>query len=137
MQRFRSNLLSRIHILLISAVVLVLVGACAGVPEPQDWIKVGETTREDVVKRYGQPDLVMASEEGETAIYRARDSRGSTPPMEIPTVQAGPFGTATTRMEPVKPGMRNGSGNGRQQERPEQELQIRYNAQGIVQEIIR
>lgn len=133
MQRSRNTLLSRLHILFISWGVLALVGACAGVPEQKDWIKVGETTREEVVKRYGQPDLVMASEEGETAIYRARDPRGSTPQMEIPTMQAGPFGTATTRMEPIKPGERNGSANGR----PEQELHIRYNAQGIVQEIIR
>lgn len=137
MQRLRRILLSRLHILLISWGVLVLVGACAEVPAQKDWIKTGVTTREEVVKRYGQPDLVMASDEGETAIYRPRDPKRPTPQVEIPTMQAGPFGTATTRMEPVKPGLRNGSGNGKQQERPEQDLRIRYNAQGVVQEIIR
>jgi len=129
--------LSRLHLLLISWAVLVLVGACAEVPAQKDWIKTGVTTREEVVKRYGQPDLVMASDEGETAIYRPRDPKRPTPQVEIPTMQAGPLGTVTTRMEPVKPGLRNGSGNGKQQERPEQDLRIRYNAQGVVQEIIR
>ncbi len=137
MQRSRRILLSRLHLLLISWAVLVLVGACAEVPAQKDWIKTGVTTREEVVKRYGQPDLVMASDEGETAIYRPRDPKRPTPQVEIPTMQAGPLGTVTTRMEPVKPGLRNGSGNGKQQERPEQELRIRYNAQGVVQEIIR
>jgi hypothetical protein len=117
--------------------VLALVGACAEVPAQKDWIKAGVTTREEVVKRYGQPDLVMASDEGETAIYRPRDPKRPTPQAEIPTMQVGPLGTVTTKMEPVKMGTGNGPANGRQQERPEQELRIRYNAQGVVQEIIR
>ncbi len=132
MQWSRRILLSRIHLLLISWGVLVLVGACAEVPAQKDWIKTGETTREEVVKRYGQPDLVMASEDGETAIYRPKDPKRSAPKVEVPTMQAGPFGTATTRMEPVN----MGPGSGKQQERPEQELRIHYNAQGVVQEII-
>jgi hypothetical protein len=137
MQRLRRILLSRLHLLVISWGVLVLVSACAEVPAQKDWIKTGVTTREEVVKRYGQPDFIMASEDGETATYRARDPKRSPPRVEVPTMQAGPFGTATTKMEPVKPGLRNGSGNGKQQERPEEELRIRYDAQGVVQEIIR
>jgi len=137
MQRSRRILLSRLHLLLISWAVLVLVGACAEVPAQKDWIKTGVTTREEVVKRYGQPDLVMASDEGETAIYRPRDPKRPTPQAEIPTMQVGPLGTVTTKMEPVKMGTGNGPANGRQQERPEQELRIRYNAQGVVQEIVR
>jgi len=128
MQMARHNLPSRLYILLISWSVFVLLGACAEVPAQKDWIKIGETAREEVVKRYGQPDLVMASEEGEMAIYRPKDPKRPTSQAEIPTMQAGPFGTVTTRMEPVKIGTDYG---------PQQELRIRYNAQGIVQELIR
>lgn len=135
MQRLRHNRLSRFHLLLISWGILVFIGACAEVPAQKDWIKTGETTRAEVVKRYGQPDLVMVSEEGETVIYRPREPKRPTPQAEIPTMQVGPFGTVTTKMEPVKMGTGNGPANGRQQERPEQELRIRYNAQGVVQEI--
>jgi hypothetical protein len=129
--------MSRLQFLLLSFGALVLVGACASVPDQGDWIKIGQTTREEVVKRYGQPDLVRASEEGETAIYRPRGSSRSTPQMQIPTVQAGPLGTTTTKMEPVNPGLGGRPMNGGPGERPEQELHIRYNTQGIVQELIR
>ena len=43
----------------------------------------------------------------------------------------------TTKMEPINPGVGTNPTNGNVQERPEQELRIRYNAQGIVQELIR
>jgi len=120
-----------------SGVLLVLLVACAVAPDQSDWIKIGQTTREDVVKRYGMPDLVIASEAGETAIYRPRAPKQSAPQVQIPTVQAGPLGTVTTRMEPVNSESGSRDTNGRLQERPEQELRIRYNAQGIVQELIR
>ena len=134
-----NNLLSRLQLPLISwgALALVLVGACAGVPDQRDWIKIGQTTREEVVKRYGQPDFVKTSEEGETAVYRPKDPGRSTPQMEIPTMQAGPLGTSTTKMEPINPGVGARPMSGSQQERPGQELHIRYNTQGIVQELTR
>ena len=137
MRWLRNNLLSRLQLPLISWGALVLVGACAVVPDQRDWIKIGQTTREEVVERYGQPDLVLTSEEGGTAIYRPRDLRRTTPKMEIPTMQAGPLGTAATKMEPLNPGLGTRPTNGRPQERPEQELRIRYNAQGIILELIR
>lgn len=137
MRCLRKDRISRLQILLLSFGALVLVGACASVPDQGEWIKIGQTTRDEVVKRYGQPDLVMASKEGETEIYRPRDSGRATPKMEIPTVQAGPLGTTTTKMEPVNPGSGTRPTNGGLQERPEQELRIRYNSQGIVQELIR
>jgi len=139
MRCLRKNFMSCLQLPLISwgALVLVLLGACAEVPEQKDWIKIGQTTREEVIKRYGQPDLVMASEEGETAIYRARGPIRSAPQVEIPTMQAGPGGTMTTKMEPINPGSGSRPTSGGLQERPEQELRIRYNAQGIVQELNR
>jgi hypothetical protein len=115
----------------------MLLSACARVPDQKDWIKVGETTREEVVARYGQPDLIMDSEGGEIAIYRPRDSKRSPPQVQIPTVQAGPLGTVTTKTEPVKPGLGTRPMNSGMEERPEKELRIRYDARGIVQEVIR
>ena len=137
MRWLSNNLLFRLRLLLLSLGTLVFVGACAVVPDQRDWIKIGQTTREEVVERYGQPDLVRVFEEGEIAIYRPRDPRGSTPRLEIPTVQAGPLGTMTTKMEPINPDLGTSPTNGNLQGRPEQELRIRYNAQGIVQELIR
>ena len=137
MQWLRANLLVRFQLLSISLCTLVCVGACAVAPDQRDWIKIGQTTREEVVERYGQPDLVKVSEEGDIAIYWPRGSKGSTPRLEIPTAQAGPLGTMTTKMEPINPGVGTNPTNGNVQERPEEELRIRYNAQGIVQELIR
>ena len=137
MQWLGNNLLFYLQFLLISFGTLVLVCACAAVPDQRDWIKIGQTTREEVVKRYGQPDLVRVSEGEEVAIYRPKDPRQSTPRLEIPTVQAGPLGTTTTKMEPINSGLGTKPMNGNLQEKPEQELRIRYNAQGIVQELIR
>jgi hypothetical protein len=137
MQWLNNNLLFCLQFLLISFGTLVVVGACAVVPDRMDWIKIDQTTRGEVVERYGQPDLVKVSEEGEIAIYRPRNPIGSAPRLEIPTVQAGPLGTMTTKMEPINPGLGTRSPNGNLQERPEQELRIRYNARGIVQELIR
>ena len=114
-----------------------LLGACAAVPDTEEWITVGRTTKGEVIERYGQPDLVMASGEEETAIYRSRDLKSPAPHIEIPTIQAGPLGSATTKMEPINPGFATGPSNGSLQKRPERELHIRYNTQGIVQEISR
>jgi len=101
MRCLRKDRMSRLQLPLISWGTLVLIGACSVVPDQRDWIKIGQTTREEVVERYGQPDLVMASEEGGTAIYRPRDPRRTTPKMETPTMQARPLGTAATKMEPL------------------------------------
>jgi hypothetical protein len=115
---------------------VALAGACAGVQDQRDWIKVDETKREDVIARYGQPDLIMASEDGDIAIYRSRDAKRSPPPVQVPTVQAGPLGTVTTRTEPLKPGLGTRPTDSGVEERPEQELRIRYDALGIVRERI-
>ena len=122
-------LTSRLGLLFASCGTLVMIHACSTVSDQIGWIKVGQTTRQEVVARYGQPDLVMASEEGEVAIYRRGDPSGSAPRVEIPTVQAGPLGTATTKMETIEPGET-------QVKRPSRDLRIRYDAQGIVREIL-
>lgn len=138
MRWLHKTLVIHLQLLLILGGACMLIGACTVVPDQKHWITIGHTTREEVIDRYGQPDVVMASAEGETAIYRPKDSRGAPSRLEIPTVQAGPLGTVTTKMEPINPaGTSAGPTNGNLQERPAQELRIRYNAQGIVQELSR
>jgi len=124
-----------IHLLLIPVGVLIIIAACTTVADRSNWITIGQTTREEVVEKYGPPDFVMTSAEGETVIYRPRDARRSPPDVEVPTAQVGPLGTTTTRMEPIYPGASSRPTNGNLQERPTRELRIHYNAQGIVQEL--
>ncbi|TKB65411.1 MAG: hypothetical protein E8D47_06920 [Nitrospira sp.] len=136
MQWMNTNIVFCFQFLLISFGTLLVVGACAAVPDQREWIKIGHTTKEEVVERYGQPDLVRVSEEGQIAIYRPKDTIRSVPRVEVPTMQAGPLGTMTTKIEPINPGLGARLANGNLQERPEQELRIRYSTQGIVQELI-
>ena len=123
--------------LVISAGMFILIGACTAVPDQKDWITIGHTTREEVVARYGQPDVVIATSGGETVIYRPRDSGVSPSPVQIPTIQAGPLGTVTTKTEAINSGINTRPTHGNLQDRPAQELRIQYNAQGIVQELRR
>ena len=85
--------------------------------------------------RYGQPDLVIASPGGDTAIYRPTASGPSAPRVEIPTVQAGPLGSATTRMQPINPALGANDMNTKTKERLRSEIHIRYDARGVVQEL--
>lgn len=137
MRWFEKTLMPLVRFRRILWASLVLLCACAAVPQQNDWITVGQTTRDEVVEAYGQPDLVMVTAEGEAVVYRPRDVGRSTPPMEIPTVQAGPLGTTTTRMEPIKSGTGASANGGMSRRKLERELRIRYDGQGIVQEVIR
>lgn len=116
--------------------LLALLSACAFVPHQNEWILVGHTTREDVVEAYGEPDLVMAAAAGEIVVYRPLVVSHSIPPVEVPTVQAGPRGMVTTKMEPVVRGYGSTSAQGGLRVRPDRELRIRYDVHGIVQELI-
>jgi hypothetical protein len=122
---------------LFSEGVLVLLCACAGVPGQHAWIEVGRTTREEVVHAYGEPDLVMVSENGQTVLYRPMNPNRSAPRLEVPTAQPGPLGTTTTKMEPVAPSLGAAPLHGRLRERLDRELRIRYDAYGVVQELSR
>lgn len=116
---------------------LVLLSACAFVPYQTEWIAVGYTTREDVIDAYGEPDLVMVAAEGETVVYRPMNVSRSISLLEIPMAQAAPLGMMATKMEPVVRGYSPISPDGRLRRRPDRELRIRYDARGIVREIIR
>jgi hypothetical protein len=115
--------------------VLALLAACASTPSPPEWIRVGVTTKTEVIQRYGQPDLVIASPGGDTAVYRPTAPGTSVPQLEIPTAQAGPFGTATTRMQTIDPGLGAKELNGGTTERLRMEIRIRYDDRGVVQEL--
>lgn len=115
--------------------VLALLAACASTPSPPEWIRVGVTTKTEVIQRYGQPDLVIASPGGDTAVYRPTTSGPSVPQLEIPTAQAGPSGETMTRMKTIDPGLRARDLNRETEERLQPEIRIRYDARGVVQEL--
>lgn len=121
---------------MLSIGTLMLLGACATPADPTQWIRIGSTTRDEVVEQYGEPDMVLASTEGEIAIYRPRTSGESAARLEIPTAQTGPFGTATTNARPLNPGLGARSIGAGVRDRPNQELHIRYDSRGIVQAVI-
>jgi hypothetical protein len=112
-----------------------LLAACVSSPGHSEWIRVGVTTKDEVIARYGQPDLVIASPGGATAIYNPTASGPSASRLEIPTAQAGPFGTATTGMQPINPGLGAKDLNGKAKERLRKEIRIRYDDRGVVQEL--
>ena len=112
-----------------------LFAACVSAPDHPDWIQVGVTTKDEVIARYGQPDWVIASPDGDTSVYRPTASGPSAPRLEIPTAQAGPFGTATTGMQPINPGPGAKDLNGKAKERLRKEIRIRYDDRGVVQEL--
>ena len=117
--------------------VLLLIAACAATaPEQPDWIRIGITTKDEVIQRYGSPDLVIVSPEGETATFRPRNP-GQSPNVAVPTIQpGGSLGAPTTRMQEINPRAGVGSVGAGTHDRPAQEFRIRYDRQGIVQEII-
>ena len=120
---------------LMLAGAFVVAGACVTVADETNWILVGVTTRDEVVRQYGPPDLLVVSQEGETATYRPARSERPTPRIEIPEMQAGPGGQQTTRMQQIKPGLGAGTISAGTR-RPPHEIRIRYDSRGVVQEVM-
>jgi hypothetical protein len=136
----RAILCSLVCVFPLTLGLLGLLAACVSAPDHSasnhpDWIRVGVTTKDEVVTRYGQPDFVIASPGGDTAIYRPAASRSAAPQMEIPTVQAGPLGSATTQMRPINPGLDANDRSREGKERVRSEIHIRYDARGVVQKL--
>ena len=115
--------------------LLGVLASCASSPDQHDWIRIGVTTKDEVIARYGQPDLVMAAPGGDTALYRPTASGASIPRLEIPTAQAGPFGAPTTRMQSIDPGLGAKDLDRDAKVLLEREIRIRYDARGVVQEV--
>lgn len=135
-----SMLWSPVYLFPLTLGLLGILAACVSTPDYStsdhpDWIRVGVTTKDEVSTRYGQPDLVIASPGGDTVVYRPTASGSSVPQIEIPTAQAGPFGSSTTRMQPINPGLDARDLNRGTKERVRSEIHIRYDARGVVQEL--
>ena len=138
--RTRAILCSLGYAFPLTLALLGLLTACVSAPEHPapdhpDWIRIGVTTKTEVIQRYGQPDLLIASPGGDTAIYRPMAFEQSAPRLEIPTAQAGPLGSATTRMQTINPGLGANNMNTKAKERLRSEIRIRYDARGVVQEL--
>lgn len=115
--------------------ILGLLTACVSPPDHSEWIRIGVTTKDEVIARYGQPDWVIASPGGDTVMYRPTASGAAAQRVEIQTAQAGPLGSVTTRMQPIDPGLGAKDLNGKGKEGLRKELRIRYDDRGIVQEL--
>ena len=115
--------------------VLGFLAACVSAPDHRNWIQVGVTTKDEVITRYGQPDWVIVSPDGDTAVYRKTAFGPSAPRLEIPTAQTGPFGAATTGMQPIDPGLGAKDLNEKSTDRVWKEIRIRYDDRGVVQEL--
>lgn len=133
--RARNILSSLVYSFPLTLGVLGLLAACVSTPDHQDWIRAGVTTRDEVIQRYGQPNWVIASPGGDTAVYLPTASGPSAPRLEIPTAEAGPLGTATTGMQPIDPGLGAKDLNRETKERLRSKIRIRYDARGVVQEL--
>jgi hypothetical protein len=59
---------SFVQAILPAVALLGLLTACVSAPDHPDWIHVGVTTKDEVIARYGQPDWVIASPGGDTAV---------------------------------------------------------------------
>ena len=110
----------------------LLLMACAETSmDRTSWIQIGKTTKSEVVAQYGQPDSVFHERDGETVTYRP--ARQPSPSIQVPTAQAGPFGTTRTETRTIEPGLGR---NDEASRRPKQEIRIRYDAQGVVQDVM-
>lgn len=115
-----------------SLLLTFLLLACAETSVDRvSWIQIGKTTKPEVVAHYGQPDSVSREGDGETVTYRP--ARQPSPSIQVPTAQAGPFGTTRTETRTIEPGF---GGNDQASQRPHKEIRIRYDAQGVVQDVM-
>jgi hypothetical protein len=102
--------------------------ACA---DATSWIQIGKTTKSEVIAKYGEPDAVFSERDGETVTYRP--VRQPSPSIQVPTAQPGPFGTMTTQTQTIEPGLGR---NDQASQRPQNEIRIRYDAQGVVRDVM-
>jgi hypothetical protein len=129
MQRFRCPAYAPAAVLLLSLPFLLV--ACAETSiDRTSWIQIGKTTKSEVVAHYGEPDMVFNERDGETVTYRP--VRQPSPSIQVPTAQAGPLGTTRTQTQTIEPGLGR---NDQASRRPQQEIRIRYDEQGIVREV--
>lgn len=110
---------------------LLLASGCA-TGRTTEWIHPGQTTRAEILERYGEPDLIRQSADGQLAIYRPITPP---PPIDVTVARAGPSGLQIFRTEQVIPGLGAAPIEPAQSRRPLREVTIRYDDQGIVREV--
>jgi hypothetical protein len=130
MRRCSSPVYSPAAYLLLTISLLLLACAETSV-DRTSWIQIGKTTKSEVVAQYGEPDLVLHERDGETVTYRP--ARQPSPSIQVPTAQAGPFGATRTETRTIEPGL---GSNDQASRRPQQEIRIRYDAQGVVKDVM-
>jgi hypothetical protein len=133
MRLFPSRARSLTACMLVLSLPLLLVACAETNVDRTSWIQIGKTTKSEVIAQYGEPDLVLTEQEGETVTYRPVAAQRVSPSVQVPTAQAGPLGTSRTQMETIEPGMGKSDKASR---RPQKGIRIRYDAQGIVQEVM-
>jgi hypothetical protein len=125
-----------LRLALITVGVLVSFDACATAADHESWIHIGLTTKDEVIQRYGEPDLAIASPDGETVTYRPTAS-GRPPSLpEIPTAQTGPVGPILSQVQRINPGLGSTPMDAGAPTRPNRQMRIRYDARGIVRELL-
>jgi hypothetical protein len=108
-----------------------LTAACA--TDNTDWIKVGVTTKDEVVAQYGEPDLVIISPQGEALTYRAFPVQNPVGPIEV--ARAGPFGLGIFQTEFVVPGLGVRPVAAGPRPRPAGSIAVVLDEEGIVREV--
>ena len=114
---------------------LILMVGCATPPSDKSWLRIGVTTNEEVIKHYGEPDLVQASAEGDLVLYRAAAATPAST-VDVPTFQSGPSGTMVTKSNPIEPDLGAKHVSAGTDERPQRDMRIRYDSYGIVREVL-
>ena len=117
-------------LVLLLAIPIWFVACAESTVDHTSWIQVGKTTKKEVIARYGEPDMVLTEQDGETVTYRPAQRA---PSVQVPTFQPGPAGTTRTQMETIEPGLGKSDKTSR---RPQKEIRIRYDARGIVQDVL-
>jgi hypothetical protein len=119
------------HASLLLSLPLLLMACAETSMDRISWIQIGKTTKSEVVAQYGEPDLVLNERDGETVTYRPLPR--PSPSIQVPTAQAGPLGTSRTQTQTIEPGLGR---NDQAARRPQKEIRIRYDAQGVVMDVM-
>jgi len=133
----RSNWRPRLCLLAYAGLgpILFAVGCATGQGD-SGWITIGKTTRQEVLERYGEPDLVRVSADGEVAMYGMRNSAASSgPPPVAQVAEPAPEGKMTFQPHPIIRGLGARDIGAGTPARPQREIHLRYDAQGIVREV--
>jgi hypothetical protein len=111
--------------------------SCATGGNHTSWIRSGVTTKDEVVERYGEPDMVRLFSGVETVTYLRMRSQPVSPPLPVAQVaEAGPEGIVRFTSQPIIRGLGARHVGAGTHDRPDREIRVRYGSRGIVQEVL-